>query len=305
MAWLPVQSINFAMINRKENIGTTSLATVINDNNYVLFLISFLYLLSQIGLFLIKGSLEIFSIKVITGIDVSILSLAALVHGVGRYGVRSMFVFFLITAGVSWGMESSSITWGFPFGYYYYSNILEPRIGSVPVIILPAYFSMGYISWVLGLILSRQFNRKISGTAVLIVPFVSAFLMTANDLCFDPVASTILGNWIWKDGGAYFGVPYTNFLGWFLTVYLIFLIFAFYLSRSKSQQPERIAGQSSWIFPVVIFFLTGVNYLFTPLVVKDNPEMHQTLSLVTLFTMIFSSVLAYINVRAEFKGKMS
>jgi len=30
--------------------------------------------------------------------------------------------------------------------------------------------------------------------------------------------STITNNWIWRDGGSYFGVPVEKFLGWYLTV---------------------------------------------------------------------------------------
>jgi len=33
------------------------------------------------------------------------------------------------------------------------------------------------------------------------------------DLGFDPSASTIHHNWIWEQGGGYFGVPFTNYLG--------------------------------------------------------------------------------------------
>ncbi len=304
MVWLQEQFINSVMKNRNDIAVTSSVIGNFLEKDYLLYIIGIAYLISQVGLFLMKGSFINFPVEAFAALDVFILTLAASVHGIGRYGLKNMFVFFMVTSVVSWCMESASIAYGLPFGNYYYSEILVPKLGNVPLVILPAYFSMGYISWTLGLILTRQFHRKITGSAVFTIPLVSAFLMTANDLCFDPVASTILKNWIWKDGGAYFGVPYINFLGWYLTVYLIFQIFAFYVSRSKTDQPVRIDMQITWIFPIVIFFLTGLNYLFTPLVIKENPEIHQSLSLVTLFTMIFSSVLCYINVHMEFKEEI-
>jgi uncharacterized membrane protein len=42
--------------------------------------------------------------------------------------------------------------------------------------------------------------------------------MVSWDLTIDPMMSTINGNWVWHDGGSYFGVPVSNFLGWYLTV---------------------------------------------------------------------------------------
>ena len=45
----------------------------------------------------------------------------------------------------------------------------------------------------------------------------------------DPAWSTILHVCIWRNGGAYFGVPVSNFLGWYFTVYVIYQCFALYL----------------------------------------------------------------------------
>ena len=47
---------------------------------------------------------------------------------------------------------------------------------------------------------------------------------------FDPIRSTIEHIWIWRDGGGYNGVPLTNFLGWYLTVWIIYQTFALFLS---------------------------------------------------------------------------
>ena len=40
--------------------------------------------------------------------------------------------------------------------------------------------------------------------------------------------------WIWHDGGGYFGVPFSNFMGWFLCVYTIFQLLALYLMRTRA-----------------------------------------------------------------------
>jgi len=48
--------------------------------------------------------------------------------------------------------------------------------------------------------------------------------MVAWDLGMDPTSSTIRHLWIWEQGGGYFGVPLTNYLGWFFTVYVFFQV---------------------------------------------------------------------------------
>jgi len=43
---------------------------------------------------------------------------------------------------------------------------------------------------------------------------------------------------VWQHGGAYFGVPLTDFLGWYLVVYVIYQLFALYLhGRSPGAKP--------------------------------------------------------------------
>ncbi|MGH9761719.1 MAG: carotenoid biosynthesis protein, partial [Blastocatellia bacterium] len=48
--------------------------------------------------------------------------------------------------------------------------------------------------------------------------------------------------WIWRDGGAYFGVPVSNFLGWYLTVWVFYQLFALYLRRSSIDSARLPSG---------------------------------------------------------------
>ena len=63
--------------------------------------------------------------------------------------------------------------------------------------------------------------------------------MVMWDLTVDPISSTLQGLWVWTTPGAYFGVPISNFFGWFLVVYLFFQIFALYISRYDTLKPEK------------------------------------------------------------------
>lgn len=96
-------------------------------------------------------------------------------HGLERYGKKGMLIFFIITFAISYFFENLSIQTGFPFGFYHYSSTLG--ILTVPIIIIFAYFAMGYLSWMLSHVLTGQYTRKLEGKQIFIVPFIATFLM--------------------------------------------------------------------------------------------------------------------------------
>ena len=62
-----------------------------------------------------------------------------------------------------------------------------------------------------------------SRSALLEVP-LAALWMTAIDLMLDPVAANHLGYWHWSGKGAYYGIPASNFLGWFAVNLALFAL---------------------------------------------------------------------------------
>ncbi|MFA5205239.1 MAG: carotenoid biosynthesis protein [Lentisphaeria bacterium] len=62
---------------------------------------------------------------------------------------------------------------------------------------------------------------------LMLVPLLAAAdagVVTTMDLYMDPI-TTLRGNWVWADGGAYFGVPVGNFMGWFAVSFVVCAIF--------------------------------------------------------------------------------
>jgi uncharacterized membrane protein len=165
-------------------------------------------------------------------------ALFALLHGSIRYRIRGILVFMAICLAVGNGLENLSILTGFPFGHYYFTDLMGPRVFRVPILLALAYVGMGYLSWTLGRVILGGIRGPLAGSRVFTVPLAASFIMVAWDLSMDPVWSTIMRGWIWLKGGAYFGVPVTNFLGWYLTVFVIYQLFALYLrDRSAESYP--------------------------------------------------------------------
>lgn len=243
--------------------------------------------------------------------SVGIMSLFALVHGGTTYGWRTLLVFFALAFGVSWSYETASILTGFPFGHYHYADRLGPKLWLVPLLIMPAYFTVCYLSWRIARVLLGRYGPTLDRRDIIAQPLVAAFVMVMWDLSMDPARSTLDGGWVWHDGGAYFGVPFVNFLGWFLCVYTIFQLFAIYLRRSGATEASRALATDAgwWRYPVLMyaaltpeFFAVAVTAENRALEAADGTvwqsvDMYRSLALVCLFTMVFVSVFALLRLR--------
>lgn len=219
-----------------------------------------------------------------------------LAHGSRRYGWDNLFVFFGITFLISWSTETASIATGFPFGNYHYTDLLGVKLGAVPLIVMPAYFAAGYVAWTMGTIFLGNLGRGIEKRNLFLVPFVASFMMVMWDFCYDPVNSTINGAWIWEDGGAHHGVPLSNYLGWYLTAFLIYQAFALYLYRFSKSEP---LGQSKiyWYLAPIMYLGLALGCLLNPFFQSENLEIYWSLFLGCIFTMVFASVLNIIFVK--------
>jgi uncharacterized membrane protein len=219
-----------------------------------------------------------------------------LVHGSKRYGWDNLFVFFGITFLISWSSEAASIAMGFPFGNYHYTELLGPKIGTVPMAVMPAYFVAGYLAWTMGTVFLGNLGTGMERRNLLLVPVVASFVMVMWDFCLDPIRSTIDGAWVWEDGGAYYGVPISNYFGWYLTAFLIYQVFALYLHRFSTNERVR-QSKAYWYLVPVMFLGLAIGYLLNPFFQTANLEIYWSVFLVCIFTMVFTSVLNIIFVK--------
>jgi len=193
--------------------------------------------------------------------------LFALLHGARIYRLRgalAFIAFFLVIGNI---LENVSVVTGLPFGHYYFTELMGPKIFQVPIFLGLAYVGMAYLSWVLACVILVSMQSRLSGYRVVLVPALASLIMTSWDLSQDAVWSTYLHLWIWPRGGAYFGVPISNFLGWYLTVYLIYQSFALYL-RGRAM-PSPPAAVTYWRSPAVLYAISAAGNLL-PLIRVDN-----------------------------------
>jgi uncharacterized membrane protein len=156
-------------------------------------------------------------------------ALFAVVHGARIYRSRGILIFITLWLGVGTFFESLSLRTGFPFGHYRFTDLMGPKLFDLPILLALAYVGMGYLSWVLAVLILDCQNEPLSGRNIVLLPLAASFVMTAWDFSMDAVWADIDHAWVWRNGGSYYGVPTRNFFGWFLTVYIFYQLFAFYL----------------------------------------------------------------------------
>jgi putative membrane protein len=233
-------------------------------------------------------------------------------HGTLGYRLRDLAVMAAIALVVSNAFENLSISTGFPFGHYYYPPNLGPKVFNVPIVIGLLYCAPGYFAWTVARQLVQAFSYRPRGSDVYVVPLIASFVMVSWDLTMDPVRSTIQHNWIWQDGGPYFGVPFTNFVpGWFMVVWMIFQLTALYLyvaytSAAVPPAYRAIAPKAFWYQAASVYAALALGALINPLTqpnmaVADlrgttwmTGDIYQSMALVTVFTMVFFAVLSVI-----------
>jgi hypothetical protein len=84
----------------------------------------------------------------------------------------------------------------------------------------------------------------------------------------DPYQSTVMGDWIWREGGGYFGVPLHNYAGWFGTVFMFILLYLIFASRYAEEPQEGLIQNRTafWSLPVFYYALIAIGIIITPLV---------------------------------------
>jgi hypothetical protein len=104
------------------------------------------------------------------------------------------------------------------------------------------------------LLLGQSVQRPSTRLQLFAVPITSAFVMVQWDVVMDPSGSTLARAWVWYGGGGYFGVPLSNFLGWFLVTYLYYQAFSFVPLRARDEAalslpPACLLGTANIVLP--------------------------------------------------------
>lgn len=230
-------------------------------------------------------------------------------HGAVRYGIKKILIIIGIGMAVSLFYEALSIATGFPFSGYHYTDILGPQIMGFPILVMFGYGVVSYTMWTVAESLVKNFNNKLSGANIVFIPIIAAFLFTTWDFVGDPIAATIQKAYIWDSHGAYFGVPFSNYLGWLLCTYTMFQLIALVVWRQKDREtPPIMKKKTYWYVAIVMyasmFFMIaslnifGVNEQITIASgqVFQTMDIYKSMTLIGIIAIVFPAFIAFVNV---------
>lgn len=253
---------------------------------------------------------EKFPILLIVLLQVVPPAVFALVHGSIVYRARGMVAFTIFCLGAATLCESLSLRTGFPFGHYFFTSFMGPRVLQLPILLVLAYLGIGYCSWVLSLLILGYRNKPFTSTRVIALPLLASFIMVLWDFSMEAVWSTVDHAWVWRDGGSFFGVPLSNFCGWYFTAFLFYLAFALYCRGNPAQFMP--SSRSYWRAAILCYgicasgnllvFRTG---LFPRWVIDASGRQWFTMdilvacALISVFAMLPLTLLSWHRLRVE------
>jgi uncharacterized membrane protein len=190
-----------------------------------------------------------------------------LVASCADLGWRRTLAFGASVWPVAWLAEFASTRVGVPFGLYHYTGVTRGRelyIANVPFMDSLSFVFLAYASF--GLARAALAGRRAPRW---VQALVTGVLMTALDIVIDPLAVRgdrwFLGRiFYYPDGGAYFGVPLSNFAGWTIvgavSVALYGVVAGPVGARSASAD---VSGRRVWPGVALYYVVLGFNLAVT------------------------------------------
>jgi len=184
----------------------------------------------------------------------------ALLHASDRLGWKKALLLLAFVFVIALFFESAGVATGLIYGPYHYTELLGPKfLGLVPYLIAVAWFMMMYPSFVMAewLIPSAWTGAK----RLLSVAATGGLIMTAWDVVMDPIMAAGK-NWVWDVPGAFFGIPLQNYWGWWLTVFITFVLYLL-VTRNKPSVKEAWFDRQA----LIAFMITGYGNVILALTV--------------------------------------
>ncbi len=161
-----------------------------------------------------------------------------------NFGLRTTIIFTALTYGVALACEWSSVHNGFPFGLYHYIPATVGReiwVFGVPFMDSLSFTFLSFASYTVALTVAspiswRGLDLTVYDTRAIRrsprVWIMAALFMMMIDLALDPLCVLgdrwFLGRIFWYDPpGPHFGVPISNYLGWFFVAAVSVALFQF------------------------------------------------------------------------------
>jgi uncharacterized membrane protein len=233
-------------------------------------------------------------------------------------GLKRALLFGIAGYVIAWLSEFSSIHNGFPYGHYYYlvgTMGREIWVLGVPLMDSISYVFLVYASYSLALFVSSPLRRSRWMLYVLEtkkrreslqVRILGAMLFVYLDIIIDPVAVRgerwFLGRiYGYSEQGVYFGVPISNFIGWFVVGFSMIYVLQKIDRYLRIKGAQDIIGYKyPWRFLIgpVIYFSVLIFNLSVTFFIREH-----MLGWAGIFIVLLPASLMYVIVRDKISQK--
>ena len=223
--------------------------------------------------------------------------------------------FWLISWATAFVCEFSSTRNGFPFGSYHYTGSTvgqELYLFNIPFMTPISFSFLLYAAYCVALCLTLPIRPSSASTHLILKPLhldvgaraswsvflLTAFLFAFIDMVIDPVALRgdrwFLGKIYYYDNlGIHFGVPLTNYVGWFV-VGVISLAIYFPIDRRLPEPEQRSDGSVTsnilmgcgLYYSVLLFNLTVTFWIDEPLIGMTGILIYIPLTVLLLLRLL-------------------
>lgn len=183
---------------------------------------------------------------------------AYLLAAVPHLGWKKVGLFTVAGYLIAFVSEYASINTGFPYGWYYYIDATKDRelwVAGVPFFDSLSYVFLAYCSYTTALFIIsplRGWRWELVTLETCAIRrsfaalFLGALLQVFLDIIIDPVALQgsrwFLGQiYGYREAGIHYGVPLSNYLGWWLVGFLMILALQL-IDRLVGKRVEHPAG---------------------------------------------------------------
>ncbi|MCZ7382071.1 MAG: carotenoid biosynthesis protein [Candidatus Methanoperedens sp.] len=218
-----------------------------------------------------------------------------ILHSLANIGIKSTTFFFALTVLLGFFSELLGVKYGWVFGSYYYISRPPWMIfGLVPIQTPLSWSVLIYIGYCTTNIIFKTLEKKISIFTniikkrmifAILLACVDALIVMNIDMVMDPVASG--HSWIWLEEGSYYGIPLSNFIGWFLVTFIATCTFRTYNFGTKSE--KILSNKIKEYLPLLLYFTYFAKLTFGALfghTIDATRQHYPELALIAIASMM-------------------
>ena len=193
----------------------------LNKYSGLLAILSFIFILAG----LIISNISYGSTFLILHLADILIFIAVILDAIKTLDIGDTIKFFVLSFTIGLIMELSGVLYGIPFGEYHYTKVIGLKIfGLVPLAIPLNWFLITYIAFKMTNGLIGYSMSEFSILNLIALAILDGLIATSWDLIIDPVMVHIIRAWVWETSGGIYGIPISNFVGWFIVSFIITLL---------------------------------------------------------------------------------